>query len=198
MAVATFFRVLENAPTINDAEQSVANPQSTLNRWKRFEYNSSHNAIPPDWIKEWNLGKHHAHQIALLCADGLHTIAALKAFIVAATASGLGQIPIGGAPGDPMVIGELDGTCAYCTREEAWAYVLGDNQNPASLTKVNMTCVVEFTGLEMGIVIPEANSGGVQVKVITPGVPQSAVDYAHLHNLDLPPEEETGEIPLNY
>jgi hypothetical protein len=175
------------------------NPNSTLRRWQRCEYNSTHNAIPPDWITQWNVGMRHCRQFELLCGDGLHTVEALRLFIAgAAAAAGPTPLSLIAHSGNPLSIGELDGTCAFKTRAEAWKYVLGDANNPASLMKVKMTWVVEFRGIDLDINIPEAQGGGVQVKVVHPGTPVNANLYAQLHGLNLPPEEEEGDVELPF
>lgn len=198
MPAVTFFRVLEDAPIFDAATGQVrVNHQSTYRRWLRYEYNSTHNAIPPQWIGYWNAGKRLEHEFDLLCPDGLHTQAALRAFLAAAAAAGGAPINPVAPPGDPISIGELDGTCAYMTREEAWKYVLGDADNPASLEIVQLSYVIEFTGVDLGIQIPEEDKGGMQVKVVNRGMVHNAVDYAKLHGLALPRENEGGEISLD-
>ena len=124
----------------------------------------------------------------LLCDDGLHTQAALNTFLTM-------------DPKNPdatfnHAIGELDGTCAFTSRDSAWRYLMGDQENPASLDKVRQSWIVEFPGIDLGVTIPEDKGGGVQVKVINPGKVQRAEDVAKEFGFTLPPEAEEGDVEL--
>ncbi|MGA2064470.1 MAG: hypothetical protein ABSG86_05855 [Thermoguttaceae bacterium] len=197
MPTATYYRVLEDLQILTDAGPGP-NPNSTLRRWTRGECNSTHNAIPASWVNEWNAGRRQFRQFSLLCAGGLHTFAALRAFLAAATAHGQNNLALGDIPGgDPIVIGELDGACAYSTPEGAWNYVLGGANAADAVPQILSATIVEFTGLDMGIAIPEELHGGVQVKVVTFGNFFKGPNFAKKHHIDLPQEIEAMLNPGN-
>jgi hypothetical protein len=188
MATATFYRVLEDAQTHVNGVPG-ANQNSTLRRWARFQFNSTHNAIPSSWVLAWNQGRRQFRQFDLLCADGLHTVAALQAFLAAATAHNQANLALGALPGgDPIVIGELDVTCAYSTPQGAWDYVLGGADPAAAVPQILSATIVEFTGLDMDIPIPEELHGGVQVKVVNFGNFLKGPHFAQKHHFDLTEE----------
>lgn len=186
MATATYYRVLEDSQILTDAGPAE-NPNSTLRRWTRGEYNSTHNAIPTSWVLDWNAGRRALRQFNLLCADGLHTVAALKAFLAAA--QGHDQLHLGAVPGgDPIIIGELDGTCAFSTPQGAWGYVLGGGAAEDSILQILGATVVEFLGIDLDIDIPEELQGGVQVKAVNTGNLLRGPQFAMKHQMALPQE----------
>ncbi len=191
----TFWRVLDNAPLF-DAEtlQIKPNPQSTRRRWERGEYNSTHKSCPSEWKEKWLQG--HTSQTDykqddLRCATGLHTPAALSAFVAAAVDHGF-AVPW---PDNVLVaVGELDGTCAWETKEQAWHYVLGKLPEQAiescTITdeKLYLSSVVEFTGEDLGVAIPEGqgDGGGRQVRVTNPGFISPARQFAAANGFAIP------------
>lgn len=186
----TFYRVLDDAPDIKGPRH-----HSPYRRWMRGEYNCTHNACPPEWINAWNAGKRAAGAFNLHCADGLHTPSALDIFLEAA--EGHNSLAPSEPPGgDPITMGQLEGTCAFQEPKQAWTYVLGNEENPASLTKVQMTSVVVFEGEDLHVAIPEKKGGGVQVRVINPGTMYSAVRFAELHGFQLPDDDKGDDIEL--
>jgi hypothetical protein len=208
--VPTFWRVLDDAPLFDPETLTAApNPQSTRRRWGRGEYNSTHKSCPTEWQAKWLQGHMAAADYGpadLSCATGLHTPAALNAFLAAAATHGFAAP----WPDDVLVaVGELDGTCAWETREQAWYYVLGKLPDQAiedcTITdeKLDLSSVVEFTGDDLGVAIPEGQGqgGGRQVRVTHPGVIKPARQFAQENdfvipiasneiNLDVPGEDD--------
>jgi hypothetical protein len=191
----TFWRVLEDAPLLNaESLEVTVNPQSTRRRWGRGEFNSTHKSCPLEWQQKWLQGQTAAADYGpadLNCNTGLHTQDALNAFLAAAQAHGLG-VPW---PDDVLVaVGQLEGICAWETKEQAWHYVLGKLPDEAiddcTITeeKLAMSSVVEFTGDDLGVAIPEGQGegGGRQVRVTHPGVIMPAQQFAEVNGFVIP------------
>lgn len=209
----TFWRVLDNAPLFDaETSQGKPNPQSTRQRWERGEYNSTHKSCPPEWKEKWIQG-HTSHtdyqRDDLRCATGLHTHAALRAFLAAANKYGFAET----WPDHVLVaVGELDGTCAWETKEQAWHYVVGklpeQNIEDCTITdeKLELLSVVEFNGEELDVAIPEGqgDGGGRQVRVTNRGFTLPARKFADANgftirlasmeiNLDSPAEDDESK-----
>lgn len=190
-----FWRVLDDAPLFHlETLKVTPNPQSTRRRWGRGEYNSTHNSCPPEWQAKWLQGHMAAADYGpadLRCAVGLHTPAALNTFLATAETHGFAAL----WPDDVLVaVGELDGTCAWETQEQARHYVLGKLPEQAiedcTITDENLdlSSVVEFTGDELGVAIPEGQGGGGgrQVRVTHPGVVKPARHFAEENGFVIP------------
>jgi hypothetical protein len=195
--MSTFWRVLDDAPLFDTESLTVApNPQSTKRRWSRGEYNSTHMSCPPEWQEKWQQGHTSASQYSsadLNCATGLHTQSALDRFLVNAADFGL----VAPWPDDVLIaVGELDGTCAWETKEQAWHYVLGKTPEQSiedcaiSDEKLDLSFIVEFAGDDVGVAIPEGHDegGGRQVRVTHPGVIKPARQFAEENGFTIPLE----------
>lgn len=185
-----YYRVLDDADDPNRRRRN-----STKRRWDRGKYNSTHAACPKEWLETY---RKNENDYRLRCSWGLHTDAALDCFRKA-------MLKCDAEPTEwprrvLAKVGELDGTCAFQHPEEAWAYVLGctnsDTAIEISEMVLHQTWVVEFEGEDLGIAIPEAQGGGVLVRVKSPGSVYTAEEFARRHGYDIRLAEDGGEIDL--
>jgi len=206
--MTVFYRVVDDAESYSaDTDGNIlrtSKEQSTKRRWDGHKYNSTHMAPPTEWIEKYKEGYRQESDFDLRFSWGQYTPDALRAFL--RVAPKLLALKVEQWPTDVRIaVGELDGTCSYRERREAWSYFLGcvtDDKGKVEVEKLvlDQTWIVEFEGQDMGISIPEEKRGGVQAQVITHGVMHRAEDFATDNGFPIPVAEDTGdpELPFEY
>ena len=160
----TFYRILDETTL------------KTKQRWEQGNYTSSHGSAPTVWYDVW--AGSQSEDIGDYKRDfwwGIHTEAAVQSFIDSMKCHKASDI----WPQEELnATGELNGVCAWKTREEAWAHAILPGQ-------LDDTWIVEFEGIEM-CGLPEQAGGGVQVRVDAAGHIYSAEEFAKEYGFDLP------------
>jgi hypothetical protein len=185
---AKYYRVVDDVSGPNVS-------QSTLHRWRRGEYNGNHLFAPEEWYVLHGAEIREVDEFPLKCSLGTWTSAARQAFIRLASEGRLADDNL--SPVERAEIGEVEGTFAWSTPQQAWNYGFPDPDqgvSPESLTHIH---VVEVEGEDLGVSIPEKLGGGRLVKVLDAGVVRTPEEFAKLHDLEMPKDLDQ-EVELSF
>jgi hypothetical protein len=90
----------------------------TKQRWEQGKYTSSHGSAPSAWYDEWRASySEDVEKYKLDYSWGIHTKAAVRSFIKSIKSHENCGI---WSQNELNAAGELDGVCAWATREQAW------------------------------------------------------------------------------
>lgn len=188
-----FYRVLDDAPDpITNSQEN-----STRRRWGRGECNCNHLDCPNEWTLLWKSGEREANEYPLECSTGIRTKAARTAFLRIAADRDEAEAKAW-PKADLLATGELDGTCAWETAQQAWNFAFRDLDDGIDRMHLELIYFVEFEGEDLDVEIPETHGGGRQVKVTDAGIIMRAVDFAESHGFELPPEPCDDDIDLGF